>query len=37
MVDRETFCVDMPLDKVVEERERLTFGIEDAFLMAYVG
>jgi len=37
VVDRETFCVDMPLDKVVEERERLTFGIEDAFLMAYVG
>jgi len=37
MVDREIFRVDMPADKVEEERQRLSFGIEDAFIMVYVG
>jgi len=37
MVDREIFRIDMPADKVEEERKRLSFGIEDAFLMVYVG
>jgi len=37
MVDRETFRIDLPEDKVKAERERLTFGIPNAFLMVYVG
>jgi len=37
MVDREIFRIDIPADKVEEERQRLSFGIEDAFLMVYVG
>jgi len=37
MVDRSTFCIDQPEDKVKETRERLTFGIPNSFLMAYVG
>mmetsp|Transcript_88723 Transcript_88723/g.185523 ORF Transcript_88723/g.185523 Transcript_88723/m.185523 type:complete len:458 (+) Transcript_88723:199-1572(+) len=37
MVDRETFRIDLPEDKIAEERKRLTFGIKDAFLMVYVG
>lgn len=37
MVDREIFRIDMPAEKIQEERRRLSFGIEDAFLMVYVG
>jgi len=37
MVDRDIFRIDMPADKVEAERQRLSFGIEDAFLMVYVG
>jgi len=37
MVDRETFRINLPEDKVKAERERLTFGIPNAFLMIYVG
>jgi len=37
MVDRDIFRIEMPADKVAEERQRLSFGIEDAFLMVYVG
>jgi len=37
MVDRDTFRIDLPEAKVQEKRKKLTFGIEGAFLMAYVG
>ena len=37
MVDREQFRVDLPEEKVAEMRKRLSFGIEECFLMVYVG
>jgi len=37
MVDREQFRVDLPEAKVAEARERLTFGLPDAYLLVYVG
>lgn len=37
MVDRQAFCLDLPKDQVAELRRDLTFGIEGAFLMLYVG
>jgi len=37
MVDRTQFRVDLPEDKVLETRKRLTFGMQPCFLMIYVG
>mmetsp|Transcript_51952 Transcript_51952/g.96097 ORF Transcript_51952/g.96097 Transcript_51952/m.96097 type:complete len:447 (+) Transcript_51952:68-1408(+) len=37
MVDRETFRIDLPEAKVQEKRRKLTFGLENAFLLVYVG
>lgn len=37
MVDRDTFRIDLPEDAVAEARQRLTFGIPDAYLLVYVG
>mmetsp|Transcript_97810 Transcript_97810/g.292157 ORF Transcript_97810/g.292157 Transcript_97810/m.292157 type:complete len:442 (-) Transcript_97810:249-1574(-) len=37
MVDRKVFRVDQDEKAVAEARERYTFGIPDAFLMAYLG
>jgi glycosyltransferase involved in cell wall biosynthesis len=37
MVDRKVFIIDMPADEVKETRDRLTFGIPNAFLLVYAG
>ena len=37
MVDREQFRIDLKAEEVAEARQRLTFGMEEAFLMVYVG
>jgi glycosyltransferase involved in cell wall biosynthesis len=37
MVDRKVFRIDQPEEKVAAERRRLTFGIEGAYLLVYVG
>ncbi|CAE8609155.1 unnamed protein product [Polarella glacialis] len=37
MVDRQTFCIDQPKDQVEETRQRLTFGLPDAYLMVCPG
>lgn len=37
MVDRWTFRIDLPEDEVKAAREKMTFGIPDAYLLVYVG
>jgi len=37
MVDQDLFCLEKPKDEVDAVRERLTFGIPNAFLMVYIG
>ncbi|CAK9073662.1 unnamed protein product [Durusdinium trenchii] len=37
MVDRDQFRVDLPDEKIAETRKRLSFGMDDCFLMVYVG
>jgi len=37
MVERQTFRIDLPEQQVSELRRELCFGIEDAFLMLYIG
>jgi glycosyltransferase involved in cell wall biosynthesis len=37
MVDRKLFCIEKPEDQLKAVRERLTFGIANAYLMVYVG
>ncbi len=37
MVDRKLFRIDQPEPQVKATRERLTFGIPEAYLMVYVG
>lgn len=37
MVDRSTFRIDLPEAEVAETRQRLTFGIPNAYLMVYLG
>eukprot|EP00932_Pfiesteria_piscicida_P016479 SRR837773.3397.p3 GENE.SRR837773.3397~~SRR837773.3397.p3 ORF type:complete len:230 (-),score=98.33 SRR837773.3397:17-706(-) len=37
MVDREVFRIDLPEDQVAKERARLTFGMDNVFLMVSVG
>jgi len=37
MVDREQFRIDLPEKDVASTRQRLTFGLPNAYLMVYVG
>jgi len=37
MVDRRTFRIDLPEAEVAQTRQRLTFGLADAYLLVYVG
>lgn len=37
MVDRQTFRIDRPEKAVAASRERLTFGLPDAYLLVYMG